>query len=898
MKAKKARICILDWICSLILIYFPVFMSLIALGLSWATVIPEENSRFDQLVIHDPSTRLGIVAETPESITGFEHERAGWEVFIKSHGGIWKVYIDRRSGSPTLVEGQGIRWFHAEGSTLPPILFLNALEAKAREFVSENTALLKVQENELILNRQASSMMDRDHWILVFDRVVNGIPVENQRFILYITRGNLVSFGADQWGILTPGLKGVAKEPFYDAASAREFLYAYMGITSADSVQDVEPERLIYLSVPPEGNAEGEHFNETSNGPYKGPVGEGVNFRLAWCFMIRIEGERGIWVGKVDATTGEIIAFYDDVKYTRVKGGIYPMSNDGSGWEGTEQPGFPMPYADVTVNGQMQTCNDMGLFTPGPSNSQAITTLNGPYVKIYDVCGVMEESRPADEDLDLKTGSGTDCATPHRTDSDGDTHATRTSFYHVNRAKERGRYWLPDNNWLRGKLEVVTNQGGFNTCNAYWNGSINLFQSMPDQCRNFGEISAVAIHEWGHGMDQNDGGGYDNPSEAYADIVAIIYDRNSCLARGGRFSNCSGYGDTCLNCTGIRELDWDKRASHTPATADGFVNNNCGGGGGPCGREVHCEGHLAAETIWDLATRDLPAAGLDTYTSHQLTEKLFYKSRKGSGGNAYNCSIPYSDGCGAGTWFTKLRNTDDDDGNLSNGTPHAAAIFAAFSRHKIACGAASDSSNQNHSSCPSLATPTLSVTPGCSSAKLTWGVIPNAASYVVLRNDQKCDASSIIIGTVKEPDTAFIDYDLPGGFPLYYRVQAQGANAACDGAVSNCVSVIPNAGTLTAEVTGVTVTKTSATHLNWTSQSDATKYDVAGGMLSELLLDRTFTRASCLADDITQNQWDDTRNGPPVGECYYYLVRSENSCGPGTYGWKSNGNERIISSCP
>src|SRR5262249_31642271 len=152
--------------------------------------------------------------------------------------------------------------------------------------------------------------------------------------------------------------------------------------------------------------------------------------------------------------------------------------------------------------------------------------------------------------------------------------------------------------------------------------------------------------------------------------------------------------------------------------------------------------------LWDLAVRDLPATGMDPDTAWQLADKLWYKSRQGSGGNAYNCSLPSSDGCNAGSWFTKLRTIDDDDGNLSNGTPPPAAISAASTRHAIACGAASAPSNHNHSSCPAVGAPTLTTSPGSGSASLSWTAVPGAANYLVLRNDQGCASGHTIIATV------------------------------------------------------------------------------------------------------------------------------------------------------
>uniref|UniRef100_UPI00325FA66F hypothetical protein n=1 Tax=Sphingomonas sp. TaxID=28214 RepID=UPI00325FA66F len=60
------------------------------------------------------------------------------------------------------------------------------------------------------------------------------------------------------------------------------------------------------------------------------------------------------------------------------------------------------------------------------------------------------------------------------------------------------------------------------TCNAVWNGSAVNFYKSGGGCNNTGEIAGVFLHEWGHGLDQNDGGGFDNPSEAYADVTSIM----------------------------------------------------------------------------------------------------------------------------------------------------------------------------------------------------------------------------------------------------------------------------------------------------------------------------------------------------------------------------------------
>ena len=45
-------------------------------------------------------------------------------------------------------------------------------------------------------------------------------------------------------------------------------------------------------------------------------------------------------------------------------------------------------------------------------------------------------------------------------------------------------------------------------------------------------------------------------------------------------------------------------------------------------------------------------------------------------------SIPWEAcGCGAGSLYTVMRAIDDDGDGVGNGTPHAAAIFAALNRY-------------------------------------------------------------------------------------------------------------------------------------------------------------------------------------------------------------------------
>ena len=90
--------------------------------------------------------------------------------------------------------------------------------------------------------------------------------------------------------------------------------------------------------------------------------------------------------------------------------------------------------------------------------------------------------------------------------------------------------------------------------------------------------------------------------------------------------------------------------------------------------------------------------------------------------------------------------------------------------------------------------------------------------------------------------------------------------------------------------------------LTWTGQGEGLHYDVAGGLLSQLVSDHGALNATCVpgGNDLVNASFADTRPAPPRGDAYYYIVRSQSSfCGSGTYGRASSGAEYLpASACP
>ncbi|MDQ7008002.1 MAG: hypothetical protein Q9Q40_12290 [Acidobacteriota bacterium] len=757
----------------------PLLLALL-LGLSYAaaaTVRPEA-SVFDDLAQPDPGAVLSTRTHPIGTLGEADPLRRAWEAFRAHEGAGWSLRFDPRSGLPALAQGR-TPWIPGPGNDLTgaPAAGLGDLEALARRLIERYPDLLGPLGDQLVLDPAASRFDPQGASRVTFRQRVGDLQVDGAHYDFQVVRGNLVSFGASR---LAP--VRISLTPTLSADEARAVLEAYVGPDRMGLAHMVGGARLGLMPVSPDLAGAQE---------WTGNRGTGITHRLYWSFVLQAPGEPARWVAKIDAHSGEMLAFFDSTHYEAVRGAIYPISPDGDcANDGCEVAGYPMPFVDVAEDGGADVyTGDFGVYTCATLGSEVRTNLSGQYYYITDTCGAIDEPGVCDDDVDLGLSAGPNCTVAPGA-SAGNTEASRTMYHSVNRVGQKARFYLPDNSWLNGRVNCRSNVSG--TCNAFWNGTINMYREGGG-CNNTSLINGVVTHEWGHGFDQNDGGGYDNPSEAYADVVAIFESRESCVGRGfyadGR--TCSGYGDNCLTCTGIRDMDWAAREANTPATPTNFTGDRCGGGGGPCGKEVHCESYVISEAIYDLATRDLPAAGWDEASAWQIAEYLWYSSRDGSTGDVYNCSLPDADSCGTGTWYHRMRVADDDDGDLSNGTPNAAAIFAAFDRHDIACGLASDPENQSQSACPTLAPPVVTANPTTNAVELTWDPVPDAGSYVIHRTDIGCNRGHTPLARIEAPATTYTDDEVINDFTVYYRVQAFGTNPQCAGPVSACIETAP-----------------------------------------------------------------------------------------------------------
>ncbi|HYC89209.1 MAG TPA: hypothetical protein VEO54_08370 [Thermoanaerobaculia bacterium] len=781
---------------------------------------------------HQPLTRLPLARSLelePQLAALGVPSQAG---FYDVRAGRWGTLLLAKPLVPGRGVGNSLTWaLLGRSAPANDQAYKDAVRAAFTTWLTANRATLGVSTSEL--GPVSVGSYENGRLVHVYaDRVVNGVPVRSTFVTATLNNGNLVLFGTQNWGAVS-----VSTKPEVTAEQARAAVTSHL---TGFTIDRWERPELVLVPLA-SGNA------STDN------EGRGVRHRLAWAIGVDVRGSNGSWEALVDAHSGELLAFQDRNQYfdaKKVVGGVFPVSNDGASPngipDGVEQPQYPMSRAYVfDANGNQVEANSEGLANVTGSFS---TQLTGPFVRIADNCGLMNESTTCAA-LNLGTSTGTDCAVPAGSSSPGNTHSGRTGFYEVNRIIDQAKSWLgpasTSHLWLNRQLPANMNIN--DSCNAFFSftdldspgsGSINFYRSSP-QCRNTGEIAAVFDHEWGHGLDFfDDSPGVSLPGEAYADMAAIVRLNSSCIGRGFfQVGNCDGNGDPCTDCSGVREADWKKRQSGKPHDLSWVLGQNptvpgsCPGfptGLGPCGRSTHCEGSIITEAFWDLLKRDMPCNGrrwesfaggtvaggrctngqattIDENSVQLFGTRLFYLA--GGGVKAgYQCD-PAVGGCAASSWYLQILAADDDDGSILNGTPHMVAVHDAFSRHGIGCGIPLPTNSGCSLTPPPAAAPAVTVTAGVRSATVTWTPVAGAAAYWVMRTDgvHGCNMGKTRVAEIAAGSPlTFTQTDLLDGHQYFYSVAAVGGvpgvltAGSCAGPMSACAAVTPTAPNISA----------------------------------------------------------------------------------------------------
>ena len=359
-----------------------------------------------------------------------------------------------------------------------------------------------------------------------------------------------------------------------------------------------------------------------------------VRYRLAEQLPVEEVAGPGRWDVWLDASSGAPIARQTRISFA--SGSVLFDVPDQSP-SGTRSP-HAAPFATHNVDGLAATADAAGVITwAGAGAATVLPGLSGPLVKIKNVSG----SLVADSLTLAPDGSVTWSKA-----SDPKSDAQLDSYVFANAAKAFTKARLnPSLAWLDTQLSVSVNETM--TCNAYSTGNDIHFFLADAQCENTGRIRDVVFHEFGHSVHNNSiipgFGAFDGSlSEGLADTMAVSITGDHGVGRGFFFNDMA-----------LRDLDPVGTEKRWPQDADG---------------EVHDEGEIIGEALWDLRKALVAKLG-DTAGFTQFL-KLYYGIMQRAS------DIPAS--------YAEALATDDNDGDLTNGTPNLCEINAAFGAHGLA----------------------------------------------------------------------------------------------------------------------------------------------------------------------------------------------------------------------
>jgi Zn-dependent metalloprotease len=467
----------------------------------------------------------------------------------------------------------------------------------------------------------------------------------------------------------------------------------------------------------------------------------------------------------IDAATGQILAARSEIHHIDVVGQVNAFATPGSA---ADRPGNPpvvrgVPGVRIAVPGGNTGFTDpSGAFNVANAGSAPVsitaTLTSGQWTGVADSSGTAITSQT----LSVTPGVSSTFllnATPA-----GLVTAQVNAFIWVTNTRNFFKGLAPSFTGIDAPL--ATNVNLAQTCNAFYNGTSTNYYQAGGGCNNTA-FSSVAAHEYGHHLVNRLGLAQGAFGEGFSDVTSMLQFDEGQLGIGFRTTEPSWVRNPE---SANQQYPCASSAIHTCGQIVGGVwwesRRNLGAryGSGP--------GMTIARNLWaDWALITIGGIGLNSFHPQAVTEVL---------------------------------TIDDDDANLSNGTPNYPQLCAAFVEHGqgLACPALQLVTFAFPNGLPTTLTPNqstqirfdvtgLSGTPtagsGAAFFRINGGSFQNAGiqqlsanSYIATIPGQACESSIDFYfrsGVNSAPD-AFSPATAPAGF--YSAVAATGVATRVD----------------------------------------------------------------------------------------------------------------------
>lgn len=302
---------------------------------------------------------------------------------------------------------------------------------------------------------------------------------------------------------------------------------------------------------------------------------------------------------------------------------------------GAERDEAPLRGVEVTIEGETKFTDDEGSYIGPDVPTEALVKLVGSLVKVINASG-------DDAVGSFELGPGEVGIWSHP--DEAELESQLTNYVAVHRGKMRVLSIAPELEWLNGQIQVTANLDG--SCNAFSDGdSIFFLKGADGQCEYTGRLPDVSYHELGHSVHTQSiipgVGAFEGAlSEGISDYLAATITGDAKMGIG-----------FFLDDKPMRNLDPDMYEWHWPEDRG----------------QIHGEGRIIGGALWDL--RKALVEKLGEAEGVAKTDEIWYESiRRAS-------DIP--------TMYPEALLVDDDDGDLSNGTPNQCEIDVAFYIHGL-----------------------------------------------------------------------------------------------------------------------------------------------------------------------------------------------------------------------
>ena len=346
------------------------------------------------------------------------------------------------------------------------------------------------------------------------------------------------------------------------------------------------------------------------------------------------------WLFLADLDSGAIVYAESRIVFD-VTGNVSGMGSDGPGADicATEIT-KAMPYARVNIGATQAFANGLGDFTIPNGGAGSVTVqspISGNYFYVDNFPGT-------DTVLSTTVTPPGPANFVHNAANGSESNRAEVNGYieaNVVRDRVIGANPTYPQIGSQSNFPVIVNRNdGYCPGNAWYDPSLVTinFCTAGSGYPNTA-WSSVVYHEYGHHVVQAGGSGQGQYGEGMGDVMSTIILDDNRLGLGF-FGSCSS---------------WLRDATNSYQY--------------PCSGEIHSCGQLISGAVWDTRNQ---LVSTEPSSYRQILMDLAVNSVPLHTGTLITPSI-YTD------WLT----LDDDDGNLSNGTPHKAAITAGFGAHNL-----------------------------------------------------------------------------------------------------------------------------------------------------------------------------------------------------------------------